>query len=123
MGDVDNAIEAVTGLSDLGFDGLGVDNAAEIMRGGSSADILYEGTFADFTVALSTELTNGGDDTDWAAGAKYAMGDYSVALGVASISAFTTTDPQGRINCQSLRWVATKQLSSFKLVPTSATLL
>lgn len=87
VGDVDTADEAVTGLADIGWDGLGTDNIAEALRGNSQANVLYTGTFGDFTVAASHDL--GGDD--YAIGFKYAMGDYSAAIAydeAAGINAF-----------------------------------
>ncbi len=76
-GDVDSADAAVTGLGDLGFDGIGTDDVAEAQRGSTDANLLYTGTFGDFTVAASYDLGTGTDN--WAIGAKYTMGDYSFA--------------------------------------------
>ena len=104
MGDVDNAVQVVTGLSDLGFDGLGVDNVAEGLRGLSSANTLYEGTFGDFTGAVSYDL---GGTEDVAVGIKYAMGDYSIAFGYGTYQAATAsgqdavfTDRQNALSVQ-----------------------
>ncbi len=92
VGDVDNAVQAVSGLSDIGFDGLGTDDIAEGIRGLSAANALYEGTFGDFTVALSGNI--GGADNaagagteDLAIGVKYAMGNYSIGLGYGTYNA------------------------------------
>jgi len=76
FGDVDNAVQAVTGLADLGLDGLGTDDIAEDLRNDSAADMLYTGNFNGFEVALS-HLFNG---DDWGIGVKFAPGDYTVAL-------------------------------------------
>lgn len=79
VGDVDNAIQTVTGLGDIGWDGIGTDNIAEGLRGSSAANMLYEGTFADFTGAVSYDM---GGTEDWGVGVKYVfMDNYSVALG------------------------------------------
>lgn len=93
VGDVDNAVQAVTGLKDIGYDGLGTDNVAEVIRGQASANMLYTNTFADsFEVALSYNMVK--NQEEWAIGGKYSMGDYSFALayadyasGAASVSA------------------------------------
>lgn len=82
-GDVDNAVQTVTGLSDIGYSGLGTDNVAEGIRGLSQANVLYEGTFGDFGVALSHDL-GGTDDT--AVAFSYTMGDYSIGLGYGTYS-------------------------------------
>ncbi|WP_371170064.1 porin [Aliiroseovarius sp. 2305UL8-7] len=104
IGDVDNAVQVVTGLGDLGFDGLGVDDLAEGLRGLSSANTLYEGTFGDFTGAISYDL---GGTEDVAVGVKYAMGDYSIALGYGTYQAATAsgqdavfTDRQNALSVQ-----------------------
>ncbi|SMR83512.1 porin [Aliiroseovarius halocynthiae] len=80
VGEVDNAAQTVTGLSDIGLTGLGTDNVAETLRGASKANMLYEGTFGDFKAALSYNMVAGGNN-DWAVGGKYTMGDYSAGLG------------------------------------------
>jgi outer membrane protein OmpU len=87
VGDVDNAIEAMTGLSDIGFDGLGTDDVAELLGGNSKADVLYTGTFGDFSTALSYDTT-ATDDNDWALGLGYNLGDYAIALGYDSNEAY-----------------------------------
>jgi outer membrane protein OmpU len=77
-GDVDNAVDAtVGGIKDVGYSGLGVDNEAEVEKGTSSANVLYQGTFGDFGVALSADIGN----SDWAIAAKYSFGDINVAAG------------------------------------------
>ena len=83
VGEVDNAAQTVTGLSDIGLTGLGTDNIAETLRGASKANILYEGTFGDFKAALSYNMvaSTNANDGDWAVGGKYTMGDYSAGLG------------------------------------------
>ncbi|WP_298905224.1 porin [uncultured Aliiroseovarius sp.] len=81
VGTVDNAVDAsVSGIKDVGYSGLGVDNLAEAEKGTSTANALYQGTFGDFSVALSGDLSSGA--SDWAIGAKYAMGDFKVGAGV-----------------------------------------
>ena len=79
-GDIDNAVDAtVGGLKDVGYSGLGVDNLGETYKGNSGADLLYQGSFGDFSVAVSGQVDGG---SDWAIAAGYAMGDYKFAAGV-----------------------------------------
>ncbi len=83
VGDVDTAVEAVVGgIADIGWDGLGVDDVAEALRGDGTADILYTHTFGDISLGASFDTGDtGGTADDWAVAAGYTLGDYKVALG------------------------------------------
>ncbi|MDA5092901.1 porin [Aliiroseovarius sp. KMU-50] len=100
-GNVDNAVEAVTGLGDLGFDGIGTDNIAETLRGDSAASLLYTGSFGDFSVAASAGLSTSNTlahSDDFAVGAKYAMGDYSIAVAYDEAAGINAIHVQGNAN-------------------------
>lgn len=78
-GDVGSAVDAKLGIGDIGFDGLGVDNVAEaLIDGADVGNLMYEGTFGDFGVALSYDMD--ASETVSVA-ATYAMGDYNIGLG------------------------------------------
>ncbi|MCK8464139.1 porin [Aliiroseovarius sp. S1339] len=79
VGTVGSAADATLGLSDIGYSGLGVDNVAEeLVDAGDAGNLMYQGTFGDFGVALSHDL-NGTEVTSIAA--TYTMGDFNVGLG------------------------------------------
>lgn len=64
------------GLADIGFDGLGVDDVAEV-SGNGSADVLVNYSFGDIAVAASADSSG----NDWAIGATGSFGDISFAAG------------------------------------------
>ncbi|MCG7494081.1 porin [Thalassobius sp. Cn5-15] len=67
------------GLSDIGFDGLGVDDVAEISGNGSTS-VLVEYSLGDIAVSASVETGSVAGD-DWALGATGSFGDISFAAG------------------------------------------
>lgn len=80
VGDPDDALQSVAGLSDIGYDGLGLDNVAETNRGvGASSGVLYSNTLGMATVYLSMNKDTGVDDM--AAGVKFTTGAVTVGLG------------------------------------------
>ena len=86
MGDVDDAANAAVGhVSGVGLTGLGDLNESTFIGNGDGVtdpSALYEYSTGDLTVYAS--VTNPTDDADFDAysvAAKYAMGDYTVALG------------------------------------------
>ena len=64
--DLDAADKLAGGLADPGFDGIGIDDVAEGVWGGSAADVRYDGDFGVASVAISYGDNAG--DADWAAG-------------------------------------------------------
>jgi len=68
------------GLADVGFDGLGVDDVAEV-SGNGSADVLINYSFGDIAVAASTDTSG----SDWALGVSGSFGDVSVAAGYGEV--------------------------------------
>ena len=92
MGDVDDAANAAVGhVSGVGLTGLGDLNESTFIGngdGGTDPSALYEYSTGDLTVYAS--VTNPTDDADFDAysvAAKYALGDYTVALGYESLDA------------------------------------
>ena len=80
VGDPDDALQKVAGLADIGYDGLGVDNAAEFGRGlGESNGVLYENTFGAATVYISHARDLGSDDVGL--GVKFAAGGLTIGVG------------------------------------------
>lgn len=69
------------GLADVGFDGLGVDDVAEV-SGNGSADVLVNYSFGDIAVAASTDSSG----SDWALGVSGSFGDVSFAAGFGEVS-------------------------------------
>ncbi|MCI2395620.1 porin [Aliiroseovarius sediminis] len=79
VGTVGSAVDAKLGLSDIGYSGLGTDNTAEfLVDGGDVGNLMYEGTFGDFGVAVSYDM--GGTEVASIA-ATYTMGDFNIGLG------------------------------------------
>lgn len=79
VGDVGSAVDAKLGLSDIGYGGIGTDNVAEFLVDlADSGNMMYEGTFGDFGIAISHDF-NGTEITSVAA--TYSMGDFNVGLG------------------------------------------
>ncbi len=64
--DLDAADKLAGGLTDPGFDGIGIDDEAERVWGGSAADVRYDGDFGVASVAISYGDNKG--DAEWAAG-------------------------------------------------------
>ena len=80
VGDTDDALQKVAGLGDIGFDGLGVDDVAEVGRGGGNAQgVLYENTLGAATVYLS--MNQDTSDDDIAVGVKFSTGAVTVGIG------------------------------------------
>ncbi len=85
MGAVAEASEVAT-LSDLGLDGIGTDNVAEVLSGddttGVAHDVNYTYTGAGLTLGLSANFsdTNVAEES-YAVGAKYSFGDFYVGAG------------------------------------------
>jgi outer membrane protein OmpU len=71
------------GIADIGYKGIGVDDDAEGLKAGTSANINYTGTFGAITVAVSYDLpTSDGDVSgDWALGVGYKGDGFKAALG------------------------------------------
>ncbi len=79
VGNVGSAVDAKLGLSDIGYGGIGTDNVAEsLVDAGDVGNLMYEGTFGDFGVAMSYDM-NGVENFSIAA--TYTMGDFNVGLG------------------------------------------
>lgn len=82
VGNVDSAADR-GGLSDLGYDGIGLDDVAEepgagTTRGFGSDDVRVDYTFGDIKVAASVDSAVSGD---WAIGASGSFDAISVDLG------------------------------------------
>jgi outer membrane protein OmpU len=100
-GNVGSAVDSMIGVGDLGFDGIGTDNIAETLRGDSAASLLYTGSFGDFSVAASAGLSTSNTlahSDDFAVGAKYAMGDYSIAVAYDEAAGINAIHVQGNAN-------------------------
>ena len=67
---------AAGGVADVGFDGIGVDDVAESLRGGSSVDVVYTGSFGLANVRVSS----GGDD-DWGVGFNFNVAPVTIGVG------------------------------------------
>ncbi|NRP26274.1 Porin [Aliiroseovarius sp. xm-m-379] len=93
-GNVGSAVDATLGLGDLGFDGLGTDNVAEaLIDYNDQGTLMYKGTFGDFAVAASYNMSVDFDNPNYDAltgvetanefsiAATYNMGDYDFGLG------------------------------------------
>lgn len=81
VGTVGSAVDAKLGISDIGYSGLGVDNRAEsIIDDNDDGNIMYDGSFGDFGVAMSIEMGSGTTD-NFSIAATYAMGDYNFGVG------------------------------------------
>ncbi|NRP32012.1 MULTISPECIES: porin [unclassified Aliiroseovarius] len=88
-GNVGSAVDATLGLGDLGFDGLSTDNVAEaLIDYNDQGTLMYKGTFGDFAVAASYNMSVDGTDpnaadaaNEFSIAATYNMGDYDFGLG------------------------------------------
>ncbi len=92
MGAVAEA-DQVAGLSDLGLDGIGTDNVAEVLSGddttGLAHDVNYTYSGGALTLGLSANFGDGTavlDNQSAAIGAKYNFGDFYLGLGYADHS-------------------------------------
>ena len=83
MGDVDDAANSAIGqVSGVGLTGLGDLNEVSYIGGGNDPTALYEYSTGDLTIYASvTNPIVGGGVVAYSAAAKYALGDYTVALG------------------------------------------
>ena len=85
MGDVDGAAQQAVGQVDgVGLTGLGDSNEIDYYAaGGGTTDptAAYEYTSGAFTGIVSVTNPDNGNDNWYALGMKYAMGDYTFALG------------------------------------------
>ena len=70
----------VGGIADLGYDDIGVDDAAENGRNQGAFDVHFKSTFGDITVTASTSTLTA-NSGDYGIGLVYASGGYSVAVG------------------------------------------
>jgi len=92
VGEVDTGDDSVgLGLADIGYKGIGLDDVAESLYAGTSANINYTGTFGAITVALSYDLpvSQAPASDDWAIGVGYKGDGYTVALGYDSDEVLT----------------------------------
>ena len=77
--DLDAADKLAGGLTDPGFDGIGIDDEAERVWGGSAADVRYDGDFGVASVAISYGDKAG--DAEWAAGFKFSVDPVTFGAG------------------------------------------
>jgi len=103
--------DEVAGLSDIGWDGLDVDDVAEALVGDEVGDLLGQSfghnvnyTYATGPLVLSAStrmktahLTDAFDRESYAAGMKYSFGDYYVGLGYADHSADVGNPSRGTV--------------------------
>ena len=82
IGDVDAADLLAGGIADVGFGGVGADDAGESLRGDTTADIRYDGSFGVATVAATV-----GGSSDWAAGFSFSVAPVTVGIGFDSLRA------------------------------------
>ncbi|MCY4463596.1 MAG: porin [Albidovulum sp.] len=81
VGAVDAGDNFASGIADVGFDGIGVDDVAEGLRGKSAKDFLYEFTAGGVSFGLSADAK--GDNS--ALGIKYSLDPISVGIGYANL--------------------------------------
>ena len=82
IGDVSAADKLAGGIADVGFDGVGADDAGESLYGGTTADIRFDGSFGVATVAATV-----GGSSDWAAGFSFSVAPVTVGIGFDSMRA------------------------------------
>lgn len=75
VGDIGEAADQ-GGLADVGYDGIGIDNVAEIGSFGSH-DVLVTYAFGDISVAASADSSN----SDWGIGASGSFDAFTFAVG------------------------------------------
>ena len=92
MGDVDDAANSAVGqVSGVGLTGLGDLNEMTYIGGGNDPTALYEYSTGDLTIYASvTNPTIPATVVAYSVAAKYALGDYTVALGYEDNDAGTT---------------------------------
>ncbi|MHA6265625.1 porin [Aliiroseovarius sp. CAU 1755] len=79
VGNVGSAVDAKLGLSDIGYSGLGTDNVAEaLVDAADMGNVMYDGTFGDFGVAMSYDMQG---MENFSIAATYNMGDYNFGIG------------------------------------------
>jgi outer membrane protein OmpU len=84
LGAIADATDSI-GLADVGENGVGVDNAIELLMDGPVADVSYSYTIDGITLTLSTTVgssaapTNDGEG-DFAAHVAYKMGDFTIEV-------------------------------------------
>lgn len=96
MGDVGDA-DAQGGISDVGYDGIGIDDLAESLDATGSSTVMYSYSQGPFSVSVSTALT--ATNTDQAAiGAKYTTEMFYVGVGYSdnNQTAGITTTTEGK---------------------------
>ncbi|CUH66632.1 Porin [Thalassovita autumnalis] len=76
VGDIGEAND-VGGISDVGFDGLGVDDVVDGLRENGNDDVRVDYSFGDIAVAASVDSAN----DEWAISASGSFGDFSVSAG------------------------------------------
>lgn len=83
VGDIGEASDQ-GGLSDVGYDGIGIDNVAEITdaAGFGSHDVRVDYAFGDVSVAVSLDSAT----DDWAIGGSASFDAFTVALGFGEVS-------------------------------------
>lgn len=86
VGDIGEANDR-GGLADLGYDGIGIDDVAEINTYGSH-DVRVDYAFGDVAVAASVDSSN----SDWAIGASASFDAFSVDLGYGETGGATQTN-------------------------------
>ena len=91
VGDVDDALQMVAGIGDIGYDGLDVDDYAELGRGiGDSNGVLYSNTIGPVSLYLSHARDTGNDD--YSIGVSFAAGDFTIGLGYEDLDAGSAVD-------------------------------
>lgn len=76
VGDLDPATDDL-GMSDLGYDGIGLDDVAEAGMVWGSHNVAYSNSFDAFSFKVTAHTV----DQGWSAYAKYDNGQYNAALG------------------------------------------
>ncbi|MEC8040184.1 MAG: porin [Pseudomonadota bacterium] len=76
VGDIGEAND-VGGISDIGFDGLGVDDVVDALRENGNDDVRVDYSFGDIAVAASVDSATNG----WAISAAGSFGDISASAG------------------------------------------
>lgn len=95
FGAVDDASDNIgLGFSDPGFDGIGIDDAAETFIAAGTANALYTATFGDLSVAASGHIDDSDDRNidDYAVGAAYSFGDFTAQVAISSVAGTAVGD-------------------------------
>ena len=79
---LDSADVLAGGIAEVGFVGIGADDAAEGLRGGTSVGARYDGSFGIANVAATV-----GDGNDWATGFSFSVAPVTVGIGFDSMKA------------------------------------